>query len=326
MPKIRKPKVGVVILTYNSEDFIEKCLRSVMKSDYSNYICIVVDNNSTDKTTDIVQKKFPKVNLIKNRSNVGYAKGNNIGISYFLKKLDISYILILNPDTLVDNKLITELVNFMESSPSAAVAGPIITYANLPGTIWFAGGIFNKLFCYTKHPYMNKKFIRGEYRGLHTNTYPRYTAPYKNSKKTDFVTGACMMVKTAVFKKVGLLPQDYFMYFEDVDFCQKVIKAGYSCYLLAKPLVKHYVSSSAGMAGSNTLTPLRAYFYARNPFIYIKKNVKGSLIILNYFGQFFIRLPYFGIQILTRERFISLIYYLKGIIDGILWSNNIRSK
>jgi len=301
MPKKIHSKVGIVILTYNSEKYISNCLESILHNDYKAFTCVVVDNNSTDDTVSIVHNKYPYIKLLKNKANNGYAAGNNHGIRYLLKIKNISYILILNPDTLANKNLIKELTRFMYNTPDAGVTGPIITYAHNPNKIWYAGGILNKLFLYTKHQYMDTFLINNIY----------------VSEKTDFVTGACMMIRASVLKKTGLLPIDYFMYYEDVDFCQKVYKSGYSCYLLAKPLVRHHVSGSVGNVGSNELTPFRAYYYARNPFIYIKKNVKGIYKITNFIGQFFIRFPYYTFQMAMTGNFRSIISYLKGMKDGM---------
>ncbi len=305
MSKNIHSKVGIVILTYNSEKYIANCLKSIFNNKYKAFTCVVVDNYSTDETCNIVHKKYPYIKLLKNKANNGYAAGNNQGIRYLLKNKNISYILILNPDTLADKNLIKELTRFMNDTPDAGVTGPIITYTHEPNKIWYAGGILNILFLYTKHQYMDTY--------LNSNNYV--------SEKTDFVTGACIMIRTSVLNKTGLLPMDYFMYYEDVDFCQKVYKSGYSCYLLAKPLVRHYVSGSAGKVGSNELTPLRAYYYARNPFIFIKKNVKGIYLITNFIGQLVIRFPYYGLQLITKGNIRGLIAYLKGIRDGILFKS-----
>lgn len=321
------PLVGIVVLTYNSELYIEKCLDNVLKNTYSNILCVVVDNDSTDETVNIVHKKFSKVKLMINKTNKGFAAGNNVGIKYLLKIINVSYVIILNPDTIANRNLISELVNFMENTPNAGIAGPIITYANNSSKIWFAGGYLNKIFGYTRHLYMNKTV--NHYK-TSTRHYSSSVARSRNSSlrrladrtislysKTDFITGACMIVKRDLFEKIGLLPEEYFIYYEDVDFCQKAIKEGYTCRLLPKPLVRHYISTSTGNPGSNVLTPFRAYYYARNPFIYIKKNVDGLRKITNYIGQFSIRLPYYGAQILIKGNLKSFIAYLKGINEGI---------
>ncbi len=329
------PDVGIVILTYNSEKYIQSCLDSILKSKYSSCKCIVVDNDSTDKTQSIVKYKYPKLKLIKNKSNLGYAAGNNVGIRHLLKNENVSYILILNPDTLISPNLIKECVSVMEANKEIGIIGPVITYAQDPDRIWYSGGYINRLFLYTKHLNMNKiikltNAIKKQHSSSSSEKYSdqssRFTslARTKSSNvvastiiNTDFITGACMMVKIEVFEKVGLLPEDYFMYFEDVDFCQMAINKGFKCNILMKPLVRHHVSGSSDSAGTNDLTPAKAYYFARNPFIYIKRNVRGFKKVTNYLGQFLIRLPYYSIDILKSGNYKAILYYYWGIYKGI---------
>jgi hypothetical protein len=137
------------------------------------------------------------------------------------------------------------------------------------------------------------------------------------SNKVDFITGACMLIKTDILKKIGLLPEKYFLYFEDSFYCQKIRKNGYSCYLVAEPLVSHEVSTSTGKAGTNRMSPLRAYYFARNPLLYIRSEVHGVYSVSNYFGQFFIRLPYYLLVSLKNRDFEAIPSYFRGMIDGL---------
>lgn len=290
-------KIGIVILTYNSASYITGCLNSVLKNVSSDFICVVVDNYSTDQTIHIVQDKFSKVTLIRNIKNLGYAAGNNIGIRYLLKK-KVDYILLLNPDTAISPALLNECSDLLSQNKHIGIVGPIITYMYKPDIIWFAGGELNRLFMFTKHSYMNKK----------TDSFP-----------VDFITGACMMIRADMLKKTGFLPEEYFLYFEDVFFCQKVREKGYICSLLPKPLARHAVSTSTGTAGSNVMSPLRAYYFARNPLIYIQKEIHGIRKLTNYFGQCFIRFPYYTIQCMRTADLSTWLAYLRGVKDGLLY-------
>jgi GT2 family glycosyltransferase len=319
------PSIGIIILTYNSEKYIRSCVSSVLKSTYINYEILIIDNASTDKTMEYLSddfhvsirgahKKLPKykkktnnIFVIQNKYNSGYAAGNNIGINYFLKRC-VDYVLLLNPDTIVDENLLRECSDVLRHNTNAGIVGPIITYLNEPDKIWFAGGYFNKLFCYTRHPNMNKMI----------NTFDTSDTFDTLCKSTDFITGACMMVKAEVFKYAGLLPEDYFMYFEDVDFCRRVIQNQYTCMLVNKALMQHAVSGSMNNAETNNLTSQKAYYFARNPIIFIKKYVHGWRIIPAYFGQLLIRLPYYSIQLIKQKNLYALLAYLHGFLEGVL--------
>jgi GT2 family glycosyltransferase len=293
-------KVGVIILTYNSEDFIKECILSILKNFGANFEIVVIDNCSTDGTIKVIKKSFPDLKLLKTNKNLGYAGGNNVGINYFLKK-KVDYILLLNPDTIVDNQLIEQLVKVMQENNQIGTVGPIITYLKEPRKIWFAGGYFNQMFCYTKHPWMNRLLEDVEIA----------------SGPVDFITGACMLIRSKIIVKTGLLPEQYFLYFEDAFFCQQVRACGYKNHLLAKPLVKHIVSASTGEAGKNTLSPLKAYYYGRNPLLYINQQVKGIQKITNYLGQFTISFPYYFLQMAKHGSMESIKSYIKGIYHGL---------
>lgn len=293
------PKVGVIIVTYNSGEYIKKCLESILKKNYQNLEILVVDNNSKDETVSTIQKYFNNVNLIKNKTNVGFGGANNGGIKYLQKK-QCEYFLLLNPDTVSSPTLIKKLVNTFQENDRIGIAGCIITYAKNNKKIWFAGGYFNRLLCFTKHSYMNKSF----------------SSTKITSGKVDFITGACMMIDSKIIKKVGFMPEQYFLYFEDVFFCQKVKEKGFSSYLLAEPLVSHHVSTSAGIKETNKMTPLRAYYFARNPLLYIRKNVKGYLKLANFIGQFFIRFPAYTYKIAKERNTKAFLYYCKGMVEG----------
>lgn len=297
---MQKNKVGIVILTYNSQTVIKACLASIKKATYPQLEIVVVDNNSSDQTVTTIKKSFPTMHIIKNKKNLGYAAGNNIGIRYLQKK-HCDYILLLNPDTIIKPNLVNELLQPFLNDKKIGIVGCMITYVNKPNVIWFAGGYFNRWFCFTRHPLMDKNVNE-------TNV---------NSGVVDFITGACMMLRTQMINKTKLLPEEYFLYFEDAFFCEEMRQMGYNSYLVAKPLVLHHVSTATGKSGSNDMTPLRAYYYARNPLMYIKNNVHGMKKISNYFGQFFIRLPYYSLQIMKQGNWQGIFAYLRGLKAGL---------
>ncbi len=296
------PKVGVVVVAYKAEKFILPCLSALRRSTIPVFrVVVVVYNKSEEKTVAALRRSWPNLQIIKSRKNLGFAAGVNIGIRYLLKYGNINYFLLLNPDTKVSPKLVEELIKPFSNQNKIGVTGPIITYQGKKNIIWFAGGYFNKLFCFSRHPLMDKD----------VNT------AHIKSGETDFITGGCLMIKREVIDKVPI-DEKYFLYFEDVFFCEKIRKLGYACYLVAKPLVSHLVSATTGEVGSNRMTPLRAYYFARNPLLYIKGEVRGFLRIANIFGQLFIRLPYYSFQMLKIGDFHSFISYIKGLRDGFL--------
>jgi len=301
MQKKRNPKIGVVIVTFNSENHVLKCIASVYGNNYKNLSVVVVDNNSNDNTISAIKKNYKNIHIVKNNDNLGFAKGCNQGIKFLLKH-HTEYVLLLNPDTLISKSFLKKMLIPFDENKKIFVAGSIITYMKNPKKIWYAGGYLNKIFLYTRHKYMDK----------HVESLKI------KSGITDFITGACMMIRGEAIKKIGLLPEDYFLYFEDIVFCKKIIDEGFSCYLLAEPLVRHDVSASTGIAGSNNISSLKAYYFARNPLLYIKANTNSPKKILQIIGQFIIRFPYY-LFFMLRMKSVQLIFsYLRGLRDGLI--------
>jgi GT2 family glycosyltransferase len=292
MSKVKKPYVGIIILTYNAEQFIINCLHSVLANDYGKFACVVVDNASTDNTILLIRRHFPKIKIIENKKNVGYAAGNNIGIRYFLSK-QADYILLLNPDTTVLPTLLSDCIYVSIHRNRIGILGPLITEMKDKKRIWFAGGYYNSWLCFSQHPHMGQLFPDAKI----------------TSRSVDFITGACMFIRADIFTHTGLLPEEYFMYCEDLFFSRTVIANGYDCYFLAKPLVQHATTLS--------FTPLRAYYFGRNYLLYFRKYVRGVKKITNYFGQFFIQFPFYSCLMIQKGDFKSLTYYIKGMFDGM---------
>ncbi|HJZ24101.1 hypothetical protein A2862_04040 [Candidatus Roizmanbacteria bacterium RIFCSPHIGHO2_01_FULL_38_41] len=294
-------QVGVVVLTHNGQDYIEACLASVLKNTHKNFKVVVVDNNSSDNTRSIIRNKFPNVMLIRNKSNKGFATASNRGTRLCFEKWNCDYVMLLNDDTVVEKNLISSLVKPFTQYDDIGFTGPIMTYYDEPGRIWFGGGYFNKIFCYTRHRFMNSLL-------KDTNAHNGYT---------DFITACCVMISKKIIKDVGYMEEKgYWHYFVDLFYCIEAEKYGHRSYLVAKPLVRHRVSTTLGKGGTNIMNPTRAYFFARNPFLYINHHVTGPRKMTNIAGQFTIRLPFYMTHILKRRDFQSARAYIKGFIEG----------
>jgi hypothetical protein len=298
---MKPAKIGVVIVSFNAAAHIDACLSSIVGNRYPRFSVVVVDNASADKTVPLVKNHYPQVHLIANEQNLGFARGGNLGISWLLDRESCGYILLLNDDTVADKKLLERLLQPMLNQKNIGISGPIITYYDQPDRVWFAGGYFNEAFCFTRHPHLNKNLREIKI----------------TDAETDFISGACLMIKREVFEQIGLLDEMYDYYFEDVFFCRRAKKAGYGSFLVAQPLIRHRVSTSAGVEGSNRMTPFRAYYYARNPCLFLKRNAKGWRKISGLAGQFLIRFPFYLLQTLKKRDFTSLAAYLRGLRHGL---------
>ena len=218
------PKVFVIILNYNGKNTLKECLTSVFKSDYPNFEAVVIDNNSQDGSFEMAKNYFSKAHFIKNEKNLGFATGNNIGIRFALERM-ADYIFLLNNDAVIFKNTLSELVNTAQKPESKKIGifSPLILKDNSKD-IWFAGGKINWL----------------RMRAVHENE-PRVSS-FK-FQVTDYVTGCAMLIKKEVFKKIGLLNENFFLYYEDADFCWRAKKEGFKSAVVFGTGVKHYEKS-----------------------------------------------------------------------------------
>jgi len=280
--KVNYPKVSIVILNYNGWWDTIKCLESVYKSNYKKYQVIVVDNGSKidniekfknwahktqknyihcEKNRFIYPKnKFDKelVTII-NKENLGFAGGNNIGIRYALK-CGADYIWLLNNDTIIDKDALIELIKLAEIDKKI-------------------GMVSSKLYCYhdpKKVQYNGEKVV---YEGMED-------VKGELPKPTNSATGCSLLMRRKFIENVGLLDEDYFLYFEDNDISTRALKAGWKVYY--NPYSKVYHKGGASVGGW-LKTPLSVYYATRNLLLYHHKH--DSLKILEIFDylkyQFF---------------------------------------
>jgi len=247
------PLVSIIIVTYNNKDDIEECLDSILNQTYKNFEIIVVDNASKDGTPDIVQRKYPTVRLIRSPKNLGYAGGNALGLKY--AKGD--YIVILNPDTIVDKNWLQELVSIANRDNKIGIVGACILLYDQPSRInalgnvlHFTGLVFCNAFC---EPY-DKYREKDQYLAL--------------------PSGAAFLIKREVIEEVGFMDKFFFMEFSDTDFVVRALSKGWDS--LVTPKAKAYHKYRLKM------NPLRLYILERGRYYFLLRNfeIKTLLILL----------------------------------------------
>lgn len=228
--------IYIILVNYNGYNDTIECINSIKKIKNINYKIIVVDNASTDNSVHLFRKNevCKDCIIIESKSNLGFAGGNNLGIQLALDN-GARYILLINNDTLVNPNFLYYMVTTFERDEKIGVVGCKINYYPETNKIWFGGGYINWF-----------KFL-GEHIGMREED----NGNYDKQREIDFMTGCCMLIKREVFENVGLLSHEYFMYFEDVDFCVKVRNSGYKIWYNPKAVIYHKVGYSSG--GSNLL-------------------------------------------------------------------------
>jgi GT2 family glycosyltransferase len=236
--------LSVIIVNYNVRHFLEQCLNSVIKATENNKCEIfVVDNNSTDGSCQMVTSQFPDVKLIRNINNPGFSAANNQAIRLSGGK----FILLLNPDTLVEEEAFIRCIAFMNEHADAGALGVRMINGNgkllpeskrampTPGTAFFKMAGFSFLF-------------------PHSKLFNRYYLGHLDSStttETEIISGAFMFIRKEVLDKTGLLDETFFMYGEDIDLSYRILKAGYKNYYFPEVRIIHYKGESTSKGNIN---------------------------------------------------------------------------
>jgi GT2 family glycosyltransferase len=233
-------ELSIIIVTHNSANVIEECLVSILNNLVNIvYEIIVVDNNSTDKTLEILSNfEYNRFTIVKNKQNVGFAKANNLGF----RKATGEFILILNPDVIFDKKTdIKILINELDKNENVAIVAPKLIYEN--GLLQESARSFpNPLVLFIRGFNLGKFFNRYEF-------YKNYFLSDSNDnypREVDWVIGAFILIKKNLLIKVNYFDEKFFMYYEDADLCLRLLRNGYkTLYFPAITVTHKYKRESA---------------------------------------------------------------------------------
>lgn len=241
-------KIAIVLLNWNGKNDTLECLSSLKKLDYPHIDIILVDNGSKDDSVAAFQKAFPEIPLIQTFANLGFAGGNNGGILHALRR-GADFILLLNNDTIIDPSLITSFLKAAQSKPEGGIFGAKILRYHEKETIDHIGGVWN--------PRIAEFESLG--RGLEKGTISEMA-------NVDYVCGCALFARKEVFEKVGMLESDFFLLWEETDFCFRAKKAGFEIWTVPDALVWHKISASfSGKA-------LMHYYWWRGRLLWIERN------------------------------------------------------
>ncbi|SHH44130.1 hypothetical protein SAMN02745135_00815 [Caloranaerobacter azorensis DSM 13643] len=256
--------LSIIIVNYNTRELTRQTLQSIYKYNHNlDFEVIVVDNNSSDDSINMIKDEFPQVILIQNKENLGFSKANNIGIN----KSKGKYILLLNSDTIIQRDTLEIMVDFMETNKEVGAAGckVVLPDGNLdkackrsfptPRNAFYNALKLDKLFPH------NKKF--GEYNLTYLNEDEMH--------EVDSLVGAFMMVRREVIEEVGLLDENFFMYGEDIDWCYRIKKSGWKIVYYPKTKIIHYKGGS-----SKKKNPKIIYEFYRAMYLFFEKHYKNK--------------------------------------------------
>ena len=252
------PTVSIVIVNWNTRELLHRCLDSICATvPPVSFEVIVVDNASEDGSADMAAERFPDAVLVRNATNVGFAAGSNLG----LQRASGRYVMLLNPDTEVLGGAVREMIEFADAHPRVAVVGPKLV--NPDGSLQKNGRKFPVLLREVLHITKLYRFMTG----LFDRKLDWGREDFNVPAQVDEVSGACMLVRRSVIDEVGTLDERFFMYYEEVDWCLRMKKAGWEVHYLPSAQVIHHWSQGAKQAG------LRGSRIAyRSQYLYFRKH------------------------------------------------------
>lgn len=286
--------VSIVTVNFKEETVTLDFLNSVYKNvGFINFEIILVDNGCVTNNEEVFKKCYPDIIYIQSERNLGFAGGNNLGI----QKASGKYILLLNNDTELTPNFLSILIAEMENNPQIGLLSPLLLYFEDKKLIQYAG--FSKMNYLTGRNKTIGKFDvdKGQYDNL--------------SYETGFCHGAAMMCRRLDLEEVGLMEENYFLYYEEMDWCEKFKRNGKKIWFTGKAKIYHKESVSVGKESS-----LKTYFLTRNRMLFIRKNTS------------FLNQLIFGFYIFTIAYPVSIFKYLisgkksqiKWIGKGIMWN------
>jgi GT2 family glycosyltransferase len=286
---------AIIIVNYNcAKDTIE-CIESLNKHNKNHFDIFVVDNHSKENDISYLESRLNKdVTFIKSEYNLGFAGGNNLVIKELLSQ-NYQYIFLLNPDTIIDDLNFFPSILEQIKIDNPDIIGPVIRYYPDTDKIYFAGGFVNK---FTGVTIMRDK----------KNSYSKYNI--LDNFECDFITGCAMIIKKDLVESIGILPEEYFLYFEESDFCMKAKKLGYKVLFTPKTYVYHKVSTSIKYM-SNTYV----YYMVRNFRIFADKYVKIYYKPIFYLYYIFAWVGGYILLSILNKNFTAIRYIIKGLFN-----------
>lgn len=285
------PLISIITINYNQERITCELLESLQYLNYKNIEVFVIDNASNVNPEPLIAQKFPNVRVIVSPVNLGFAGGNNLGI----KEAKGKYILLLNNDTEVDPDFLDPMVSLMEKDSSIGMASPKIVFHNT-NIIQYAGSKSINPYTGRGSKIGNKEVDHGQ---------------HDTTRETDLAHGAALIISAEVIKKVGLMPEIFFLYYEEHDWCEAVKRAGYKIYFVSDSTVYHKESLSVGKNN-----PLKTYYLNRNRLLYMRRNVWGIKLVFGILFFILISVPKNTFKFLIKRE----VQHLKAFYKGIFWN------
>jgi GT2 family glycosyltransferase len=308
----RTPLISVVIVNYNVRDFLQHCLQSLYNSTIHDRMqIVVVDNNSSDNSIEMVKTHFPFVECVELQENIGFGKANNLAIEYC--KAPIT--LLLNPDTIVEPSTLQIMVEYLQNNPNVGVAGCKLLNADGSFQLPCRRGFPTPWVSFCKIFGLQSLFP-------HSSIFARYNQTFRDENETytvDAVSGAFMAIRTELLKEVSGFDPDFFMYGEDLDLCYRIQKKGWDIAYVHSTSTIHFKGESTKRSSINE----HKHFYEAME-IFASKHIAGSKLFLLFLKLGILLKSFVDLIIQNRTQIITTVLDILLVNSSLLLATKIR--
>jgi GT2 family glycosyltransferase len=257
-----EPLLFVIILSNKRQEDSNACLNSLLQNDYGNFKTLLLEDASLDDSIDMIRKEYPQVQVIPLTENLGYAGNNNIGIRVALEQ-GADWVLLLNNDIVLDASCLSSLMKAGEEDDAIGIAGPMVYHFDEPGVIQSAGGVLGK-----------------NWRSSHLGMNEADSGQFPTIRQVDWVSGCAILARCSLVEQVGALDPDFFLYWEETEWCVRANQAGWKVILVPAAKIWH-----KGVKRDYDPKPYVTYYMTRNYLFMLAKHKAPFLIKLFAFGE-----------------------------------------
>lgn len=287
-----QPSIWAIVLNWNGWEDTLRCLASLRAQDYSNYRILIVDNGSSDESVERLRNADAAPPLLALSENLGFAGGMNRGMEYAVAQ-GADFCLLVNNDAELAPDALRLLVEGARRHPEVGIVVPTI-FQRIPGApIWYAGGSLSRW----------------------TGTARHWTRPADRAISVSFGTGCCMLIRASLLPSVGTLNEDYFLYFEDVEYCDRMREAGYG--ILYEPQAKIWHAAGSSTGSHHRKAPALDYYDVRNSLRFILERLRGFERISALVYLWGVRFPRKIVRILRSGQWENAKAVLLGLRHGL---------
>lgn len=292
MAKDNFPLISIITINYNQLQVTCELLKSLTKQQYPNFEVIVVDNASNVNPTETIHSIYPNAKIILSAQNKGFAGGNNLGII----EAKGDYLFFVNNDTELADNCIERMLEIFYKYPDAGAVSPKFHYYFHPNVIEYAGYTAVNPVTGRNKTIGGKEIDKGQYNKI---------------RETNYCHGGGMMVPRSVIDKVGMMPEHFFLYYEELDWCTQIKNNGFKIYFQPHALIYHKESMSIGK-----MNEMKTFYLIRNRILFMRRNYNNF--------QFYLFILYLVLVAIPKNTFSYLlnkdIKHLKAFMRGVIWN------